>query len=219
MNRIGAHLLRQYGIRSDYQIMKTLSSQMKDQYKQSYETSLSIQDSVRSRDDFRVMKSIRRKLKEEKLIIRVTDKSNTMYICHSNDFEKKVQAYREKTNAYQQLSSNPLEEIFFKVTRLLNDLRTQKLIQARHHTDMMPKRDKIRLGYMYFNPKAHKVCKKIMISDSLCSSILFIYRKGYLFDLSYHQFERQQRPFHISWISYFDQYSISTLKKHVSSMD
>jgi predicted S18 family serine protease len=107
------------------------------------------------------MKSIRRKLKRNKLILRLTDKSNIFYICRSIDFENKVQAYREKTNAYQELTSNPLEEILYKVTRLLTDLRTKNLIQANQYDEMMPKRAKVRLGYMYFNPKVHKVRIKL----------------------------------------------------------
>ena len=157
MNKIVPYLLRKYNIKSEYQVMKDLSVQLKTQIHGQYAASLSSRDVLRAREDLRIMKSIRRKLRKRKLILRITDKSNIFYIGRAIDFEKKVQAYREKTNAYQELTSNPLEAILLKVTRLLNDLRAKNCIQANQYDDMMPKRAKVRLGYMYFNPKVHKV--------------------------------------------------------------
>ena len=157
MDKIKPHLLRHYSIQSEYEITKNLSAQLKTQFRHCYAASLSTRDVLRTQHDFRIMKAIRHKLRRNNLVLRMTDKSNILYICRSIDFEQKAQAYREKTNAYQQLASNPLEEILYKVTRLLNDLRTQDRIQANQYNRMMPKRDKVRLGYMYFNPKAHKV--------------------------------------------------------------
>ena len=100
MDKIGPYLLRQYSIQSNYQIMKDLSIQLKSQLHHHYTLSLSSRDVLRTRKDFRIMKSIKRKLKRNKLILRITDKSRIIYICRAIDFEKKVQAYREKTNAY-----------------------------------------------------------------------------------------------------------------------
>ena len=157
MDKIAPHLLRHYGIQSNRQMIKNLTDQIKLQFDIGYTTSLSTRDVFRTQNDFRIMKAIQRKLARNKLILRVTDKSNILYICRSIDFDKKAQAYREKTNAYEELASNPLEEILYKVTRLLNDLRAKGLIQANQHEKMMPKRDKVRLAYMYFNPKVHKV--------------------------------------------------------------
>jgi hypothetical protein len=170
IDKIGSYLLRQYSIQSNYQIMTDLSAQLKTQLHQCYALSLSSRDVLRTRKDVRIMKSIRRKLKRNKLILRITDKSHIIYICRAIDFEKKVQAYRDKTKAYQELTSNPLEEILYKVTRLLNDLRAKNRIQANQHEDMVPKRAKVRLAYMYFNPKVHKVKTK------LCSFFSSIFR-------------------------------------------
>lgn len=157
MDKVGPYLLRKYNIKSEYPVMKDLSVQLKNQLHSLYAASLSSRDVLRARDDFRIMRSIQRKLKRQNLIIRMTDKSNIFYIGRAIDFEKKVQAYREKTNAYQELTSNPLEAILIKVTRLLNVLRAKNLIQANQYDEMMPKRATVRLGYMYFNPKVHKV--------------------------------------------------------------
>ena len=158
MDKIASNLLRHYSIQSNRQIMKNLADQIKVQFDRSYRTSLSTRDVFRTQNDFRIMRAIRRKLKRNKLILRMTDKSNILYIARSIDFDQKARAYREKTQAYQELTSNPLEEILYKVTRLLNDLRAKGLIQANQHEKMMPKRERVRLAHMYFNPKVHKVC-------------------------------------------------------------
>ena len=158
MDKIAPHLLRHCSIPSNRQIMTNLADQLKTQFDNGYTTSLSTRDVLRTQNDSRIMNAIRRKLARNKLILRMTDKSNILYIARSIDFNQKAQAYRKKTNAYQELASNPLEEILYKVTRLLNDLRAQKLIQANQLEKMMPKRDRVRLGHMYFNPKVHKVC-------------------------------------------------------------
>ena len=205
MDKIGPYLLRHYSIQSGYPITKDLSVQLKTLLHHCYRASLSSRDVLCTRKDFRIMKSIRRKLKRNKLILRITDKSNIFYICRAVDFEKKVQAYREKTNAYQELTSNPLEEILYKVTRLLNDLRAKNCIQANQYDEMMPKRAKVRLGYMYFNPKVHKV--KIRLFELIvlffllfCDAPIYFakYRLVYHSDQSSPQFGHPQQLFHIS---------------------
>lgn len=170
MNKIECYLRRHYSIRSDYEITRNLSAQLQTELRHCYATSLSSRDVLRTRQEFRIMKSIRRKLKRGKLVLRMTDKSNIFYIGRAIDFEKKAQDYRERTLAYQELPSNPLEEILYKVTRLLNDLRAKNNIQANQHDQMMPKRAQVRLGYMYFNPKVHKV----HIENDFCAYHLFL---------------------------------------------
>ena len=172
MDKIAPHLLRHYSIQSNRQISKNLADQLNIQFHRGYTTPLSTRDVLRTQNDFRIMNAIRRKLKRNKLILRLTDKSNILYIGRSIDFDKKAQAYREKTKAYQELTSNPLEEILYKVTHLLNDLHAQKLVQVKQYGEMMPKRDKVRLGYMYFNPKVHKVRIKNFSSTELCVIII-----------------------------------------------
>ena len=187
MDKTAAHLSRHYSMQSNLPIIKHLADQLKLQFENGYKTSLSARDVFRTQNDFRIMNAIRRKLKRNKLILRMTDKSNILYIGRSIDFDQKAQAYRDKTKAYQELTSNPLEEILYKVTRLLNDLRSKGLIQANQHQKMMPKRDKVRLGYMYFNPKVHKVSFFYeLFLFSYCH-----YRKVYHFDPLYLRCEHQ----------------------------
>ncbi|CAM2728286.1 unnamed protein product [Rotaria socialis] len=68
------------------------------------------------------------RLKKEKHILRETDKSGIFHIGNSADYEKKAEAYRQKTGAYIELDFNPLWSVFEKVILLLNRLRSKKYI-------------------------------------------------------------------------------------------
>jgi hypothetical protein len=96
-------------------------------------------------------------LKKEKYILRVTDKSGIFHIDHAKDYDKKVEAHRQRTGAYIELATNPLWTVYDKVVHLLNDLRRRKHIRAWQLNKMMPKREKVELTYLYFVPKPHKV--------------------------------------------------------------
>ncbi|CAF4050299.1 unnamed protein product [Rotaria sp. Silwood2] len=121
-----------------------------------YMTPLPLMDHLRARRELKLVKSIGRKLKKYKLILRETDKSGVLHIGHARDYERKAIEYREKTGAYEELTSNPLDEIFYQVIQLLNKLRSTKKISVSQHVKMMPIRNKIEVAYMYFLPKPHK---------------------------------------------------------------
>ena len=122
-----------------------------------YMNPLPLMDQLRARRELKLIKSIRRKLKTHKLIIRQTDKSGVFDIGRAIDYKRKAMEYRQKTNAYEELSSNSLNEIFYQVIQLLNKLRSVNRIKERQKLNMIPNRDKVELAYMYFLPKAHKV--------------------------------------------------------------
>ncbi|CAF4175015.1 unnamed protein product [Rotaria magnacalcarata] len=83
-------------------------------------------------------------------------KSGIFHIGNSVDYEKKAEAYRQKTGFYIELDSNPLWSVFDKVILLLNDLRSNKYILSWQLHKMMPEREKVQLDYLYFIPKPHK---------------------------------------------------------------
>ena len=60
----------------------------------------------------------------------MTDKSGIFHLGHASDYERKAQAYRQKTGAYVELDSSPLWPVFDKVVHLLNNLRSKKHIFA-----------------------------------------------------------------------------------------
>ena len=68
-----------------------------------------------------------------------------------------MQFIKKKTKAYVELSSNPLMETFFKVVRLLNDLNSKKQIRVWQYSRMMPKKENVKLAYLYFISKSHNV--------------------------------------------------------------
>jgi hypothetical protein len=112
---------------------------------------------LRARTQLKLVKSIRRKLKQANLVLQVTDKGGVFYIGRASDFNEKALAYHTKTEAYVELPSNPLKEVYLKVLQLVNDLHLKKVIRAWQHKKMLPIHDKTRLAHMYFLPKVHKV--------------------------------------------------------------
>ncbi len=52
---------------------------------------------------------------------------------------------------------DPLTETFYKIVRLLNDLNSKKQMRVWQYNQMMPNKEKIKLAYLYFIPKSHKV--------------------------------------------------------------
>lgn len=124
----------------------------------SYMKPLPFIEQVRAQCDLKTMKSIRRKLKKHKLLLRETDKGGNLYVGPISEFEEKAAEYRQKTGAYEELLSSPIEELLSKVTRLLNDLHMKtKQLTPKQYKQMIPTRLNVELAYMYYNPKTHKV--------------------------------------------------------------
>ncbi|CAF1418091.1 unnamed protein product [Adineta steineri] len=122
-----------------------------------YMTPIPYKDHARATQEREIVKSIRRKLKRNKLILRECDKSGNLYVSEKSVFEQKATEYRIQTGAYEELSSNPLEDILMRVTRLINDLHAKiKDLSPKQFGKMKPLRKNVRLAHMYFNPKTHK---------------------------------------------------------------
>jgi len=137
-------------------------------------TRLSYLDIYRAHKQRKLVKSIKCRLKRSKHILRVTDKSGIFHSGHAKDYERKAEAYRQKTQAYMEVETNPLWTIFDKVTHLLNDLRSKKHIFAWQLDKMMPKREEVELAHLYFIPKPHKV-NRLQVFFLIVIIISFIY--------------------------------------------
>ncbi|CAF1280593.1 unnamed protein product, partial [Didymodactylos carnosus] len=72
------------------------------------------------------------------------------------DHERKAAEYRPETQAYVELSDNPLEELITNVTKTLKELKDKKQLPLYRYNLLVPNRDAVKLSYMSFNPKAHK---------------------------------------------------------------
>jgi hypothetical protein len=150
-----------------------------------YLTPLPLTDQIRAIRELKLVQSIRRKLKRYKLVLRQTDKSGVLHIGRAKDYERKAAEYRQKTGAYEELSSNPFNELIHNVTHLLNQIRTTKRISEWQKEKMIPIRNKTELAYMYFVPKSHKVFLHLIIDPFIHSFIneTIQFRKTHHFDL------------------------------------
>ena len=167
-DKLRRYLHEEHGVPLNSLNMKQFSTSLEALFNERYVTcTLSYLDQHHMRNDEKLVHSIKRKLRKAACIIRVSDKSGVFHIGLKSDYEKKVSLYQQKTNAYVELSSNPLMETFYKVVQLLNDLRSKEQIRAWQHKEMMPKKEKIKLAYLYFIPKAHKVM------DAVCMKPCF----------------------------------------------
>jgi ribulose bisphosphate carboxylase small subunit len=157
MDTITTNLVHTYHMPNTSTIIKQFSQQLATCLHEQYTVPISYLDVRRARKEWKLMKSIQFRLKKENYILRVTDKSSIFHLGHAIDYERKAQAYQEKTGAYIELENDPLWAVFDKVVHLLNDLRSKKRILVSQYNRMIPKRDKVALAYLYFIPKPHKV--------------------------------------------------------------
>ncbi|CAF4372619.1 unnamed protein product, partial [Adineta steineri] len=138
-------------------IFEEYANQLLNYLNSCYFTPLPYKDHIEAQEQSQTTASIRNKIKQFKLIIRVTDKSNNFYIGSAIEFEKKVQQYFMDTNAFRVINENPLPEIVNKVIQLLINLRSKKFILQWQYNEMIPDRKTTELAHLYFNPKTHKV--------------------------------------------------------------
>ena len=175
MKVVTPYLIRVYHISNTSTIITQFSQQLQLCLHQQYMAPLSYLDIYRIRKELNLVKSIRYRLKKEKYILRVTDKSGIFHVGHVTDYDKKAEAYRQRTGAYIELATNPLWTVYDKVVHLLNDLRSKNHIRVWQLNKMTPKREEVQLAYLYFIPKPHKVIQFI-------SFYLYIYvTRLYLF--------------------------------------
>ncbi|CAF3847890.1 unnamed protein product [Rotaria sp. Silwood1] len=125
--------------------------------RQRFMAPLSYVDFMRAQREFRLVKSIRRKARKAKLIIRVCDKGGGLHIGSKSDYERKAAKYREDTKAYQELSYNPLKEMITNVTNALNVMKQNKELTNYNYSRLVPNPEHVKLSYKYYNPKPHKV--------------------------------------------------------------
>ncbi len=90
---------------------------------------------------------------------------------------KKQKLIDKKTGAYIELETDPLWPIFDKVVHLLNSLRPKDHIRAWQLNEMMPKRSKVALAYLYFIPKPHEVSNAHAVCYNMTIYFIYFHRK------------------------------------------
>jgi hypothetical protein len=157
MNKIVTFFSEKHHMPRSLSIFKEYMTQLHDCLVLRYMAPLAYADQIQARREFNLTRSIRRKFKRNKLILRQTDKSGVFHIGRASDYETKTVNYRKKTGAYEELPSNPFDEVFTRVVHFLHQLKTTKQITEWQRVKMTPDRDKTELAYQYYLPKAHKV--------------------------------------------------------------
>jgi hypothetical protein len=110
-------------------LYKLYSDRLRACLTHSYMNTLPLRDQIRALRELKIAQSIRRKLIKYKLVLRETDKSGVLHIGRAVDYQRKAAEYRQKTGSYEELPSNPFNDIICIVTRLLNQLKATKKIQ------------------------------------------------------------------------------------------
>ncbi|CAF1513675.1 unnamed protein product [Adineta ricciae] len=113
-------------------------------------------DQMQSLEQLHIATTIRKTIKQNKLILRRTDNGHNFYIGSANEYEKKVQNFFQDTKAFEELPENPLDQIVDKAIELLNHLRQKGHISKQQYDEMVPDRTETELPHLYFNPKTHK---------------------------------------------------------------
>ena len=182
INIVTPYLIRVHHIPHTSLIIKQFSQQLETYLDQQYMAPLSYLNIYRTRKELKLIKSIQFRMKKEKYVLRVTDKSGIFHLGQAADYERKAQAYQEKTGAYIELENDPLWTVFDKVVCLLNDLRSKDRIRVWQLNKMMPKRDKVALAYLYFIPKPHKVIHFYILFYSITLYFIYFHRKAHHYD-------------------------------------
>jgi hypothetical protein len=176
---VTSYLARVHHMSFSSPIIKQFIQEMEPRLYQRYMAPISYRDIYRARKELNLVKSIESKLRNGKYILRFTDKSGIFHLGHATNYEQKAEAYRQKTGAYIELESDPLWPIFDKVVHLLNSLRSKDHIRAWQLNEMMPKRNKVDLAYLYFIPKPHKVTNIYTFSYNATIYSVYFHRKAF----------------------------------------
>jgi hypothetical protein len=126
-----------------------------------YTTKLSCHLFHRARQESLLKKQIQHKLhsSDNKITLRKTDKSKIVHLGSNDDYQRKAIIYMNKTCAYEQVKNGkcPLADNLSLFIGLLDKLLKNKAITQKQYSVMIPNKDKVELGHLYFLPKPHKV--------------------------------------------------------------
>jgi hypothetical protein len=94
MNTVTSHLVRVYHMPNTSTIIKQFSQALATCLYDQYMARISYLSTYRARNELKLIKSIQSRIKKEKYIIRVTDKSGIFHLGNKTDYEQKAEAYR-----------------------------------------------------------------------------------------------------------------------------
>ena len=127
----------------------------------------------RARREYKQVKRLQNLLhrRSDMTICRV-DKGEGFYIGDKSIMEQKTLDYMNKTEAYQELTSDycPLADILHATTSVLDYLVKKNVITTAQRDKLLPNLEQLELPYLYPLPKIHKV--KFYLENSSLLTIL-----------------------------------------------
>ena len=114
----------------------------------------------RAKQDYQMVKNIRRIRNKEDIVIQKTDKSKVIHLASAQNYHQKSMEYMQKTSAYKEIESglNPYMNHLRQVLALMDPLLQKGTTDFNiWKQSMYPDAKSIELAYLYFIPKPHKV--------------------------------------------------------------
>lgn len=140
---------------------KLFFASLKDLLTRLYSSKLSCSLFRRVRQEKMLIKQIQRRLSSpsNRIVLRRTDKSKVFHLGNMIDYEEKAKNYMQRTCAYEEVKNErcPLADNLSVVITLLDKLLRNAAISRQQYSKMIPNRDQVELGHLYFLPKPHKV--------------------------------------------------------------
>lgn len=140
---------------------KLFFASLKDLLTRLYSTKLSCSLFRRIRQEYILIKQMQRQLScsSNRIVLRRTDKSKVFHLGNTVDYEEKAKNYMQRTGAYEEVKNGrcPLVDNLSAVITLLDKLVRNGAISRQQYSRMIPNRDQVELGHLYFLPKPHKV--------------------------------------------------------------
>lgn len=140
-------------------IFNQFGSSLQQQLENVYTAPIHHKDRLLAHQQASLAQSIRKKIKEKQLVLRVVDKGSTFYIGSAEKLDEKAQKYFADTDAFEKVSQNPFNSLMNRVRQKLEAMAKEKLIWQWQKNKMLPDPKSSELAHLYFNPKVHKVSR------------------------------------------------------------
>jgi hypothetical protein len=140
----------------------TFQAASKTLFQESFSAPLPTSIQIRAAYECRLVRSVRRQLADEQLILRRTaDGHNVFYLGLASEFQAKADDYLKNSTSFEKLSAidehapqqTQLEEMLKSIDAILQNMRQNRQIGEQHVRAMQPKKVNVQLPYLYFLPE------------------------------------------------------------------
>lgn len=136
--------------------------QIKNEFQNSFSIPIPPAILERAQYEKKLVQSIRRQLKKDRLILRRTaDQNNVYYLGQIDEFEHHAHEYMQKTTSYERIQiddqnnsfDEQLAEIIKSIDSIIENLHQIKRIKKDRLAKIRVKKSKVELPYLYFLPE------------------------------------------------------------------